>query len=92
MKKEYSKKEIKQLKARAHGLNVAVMVGKNEVSQSVLDQINQSLETNELIKIKISCEDQQEFKVLLTQVVDNVEATLVNKVGHTAVLYREKSE
>ena len=92
MKKEYSKKEIKQLKARAHGLNVAVMVGKNEVSQSVLDQINQSLKTNELIKIKISCEDQQEFKVLLTQVVDNVEATLVNKVGHTAVLYREKSE
>ena len=88
--REYTKKELKQLKARAHSLNVAVMIGKNEVSESVMAQINQSLATNELIKIKINCDDQQEFKLLLDQVVKNVEAILVHKVGHTAMLFREK--
>ncbi len=90
--KEYSKKELKQLKARAHSLNVAVMVGKHEVTDSVIEQINQSLATNELIKIKINCEDQTEFKELLGRITQTVEAVLVHKVGHTAILYKEKQQ
>ena len=68
------------------------MVGQNGISEAVLKEIETTLDCHELIKIRIRCEDQSELKPLLDSIVQQVNAALVQVVGHTVTLYREGTE
>lgn len=85
-------RQRKYLKGLAHPLQPVVYIGQNGVSDSVLNEVNQTLHARELIKIRIRCDDQLEFKNLSDQLADKADANLVQAIGHTVVLYRQSKD
>ncbi len=92
MKKKLSSKQIKYLRGRAHHLNPVVIVGQYGVTESVLKEVETTLNHHELIKVQLRCDDQTELRELMERITDGVKATLVQVIGHKAVLYRPSSE
>ena len=47
-----------------------------------------ALEQHELIKVKIAAEDREVRDAMIGELAQRVDAALVQRIGHTAVLYR----
>jgi RNA-binding protein len=85
-------KQKRHLRGLGHHLNPVVQIGKDGVSDTLLTEIDRSLEAHELIKIKAleSCED--DIKDIAQQISRGSKAELVQTLGHTALLYRQRKE
>lgn len=82
-------KQKKFLKGEAHHLPVMVQVGKNGCSESVIKQIDTSLKDHELIKIKVTAEDQSDFKETAEVLASKVDGILVHTIGHVAIMFKQ---
>lgn len=78
----------KRLRNVAHTLNPIVTVGGNGLSENVQLEVDRALEDHELIKVKFAVGDRDLKRDLIKQLVDIVEAQLVQEIGNIAVLYR----
>lgn len=85
-------KQKSHLRGLAHSLSALVQVGKQGVTEGVVDQIDRCLDAHELIKIKLEVDDQNEFRDVLDELCREVGASLVQTIGHTAVFYRPSKE
>jgi len=90
--KKLSNKQISHLRGLAHKLSAVVQVGKNGVTEAVIKDMELKLSQHELIKAKLSCGDQEEFKALVAQITESLNAQLVQAIGHTVVLYKAHPE
>ncbi|WP_320821466.1 ribosome assembly RNA-binding protein YhbY [Reinekea sp.] len=79
----------KSLRTIGHQLNPVVTVAENGLSATVLAEIDRALNDHELIKIKIVTEDRDNKKALIAEVVKQTNATLVQTIGHIALLLRK---
>ncbi|MBA3929874.1 MAG: ribosome assembly RNA-binding protein YhbY, partial [Xanthomonas sp.] len=50
------------------------------------------LEQHELVKVKVIGEDRDARDAMIADLADRTEAALVQRIGHTAVLYRPSKE
>lgn len=89
---EITGKQKKYLKGLAHKLSPVVIVGNKGVSEAVLKEIDATLEAHELIKIRVRCDDQVEFKATVVEIQEKASAALIQTIGHSVVLYREAKE
>lgn len=81
----------KKLKRLAHNLTPRVQVGKNGVTDTVVEAVREALDAHELIKIKfIGNKDQK--KELTAQIEEETESALVAIIGHVAILYRQQED
>lgn len=87
-----SNKQVKYLKSLAHKLQPVVSIGQNGVTEPVMNEVEQTLLAHELIKLKIRCDDQDEFQALTREVLSQTNAELVQSIGHTIVLFRSSDE
>ena len=87
-----SGKEKRALRARAHHLNPVVSIGAAGVSDGVLAEIHGALAHHELVKLRIAAEDREERAALIARICEKTNAELIQRIGHTAVIYRERSE
>lgn len=79
------------LRREAHALRPIVQVGKNGLSDAIIDGTAQALESHELIKVKFM-DAPEERKALAQELAENVMAELVAVVGNIAILYRQSSD
>ena len=78
----------KYLRGVAHSYKPQVQIGKEGLSENVLDAIATALEAHELIKVKIAAErDVREQFVPVIE--DRLKCECVGTVGRMAILYRE---
>jgi RNA-binding protein len=82
----------KRLRTRAHTLNPIVMVGGNGLTENVQLEVDRALEDHELIKVKFAVGDRDLKRELIKELVDVVEAELVQEIGNVAVLFRASDE
>ena len=90
MSVEISEREKKALRGRAHSLKPVVLIGKEGLSDSVVAAVDSALSTHELIKVKLlqNClDDKTEVANALSE---RLVAGLVQRIGKTIVLYRER--
>lgn len=81
----------KHLRGLAHHLKPVVQVGKNGVTDSVLELIRQALDDHELIKVRLA--DPQGRKRQLAEVIaDRTGGAWVGLVGKVVTLYRRHSD
>jgi RNA-binding protein len=74
----------KKLRAEAHTLKPVVMIGQSGLTAAVLAEIEQALNTHELIKVKI----RDERKLISEKICTDTGAELIQAIGQIAVIYR----
>ncbi len=77
-----------QLKARAHALNPAVMIGNAGLTEAVLKEISLSLKAHELIKIRVMNDQRPAREAMLETICSQLNATPVQHIGKILVVYR----
>ncbi|MGD8558173.1 MAG: ribosome assembly RNA-binding protein YhbY [Gammaproteobacteria bacterium] len=87
-----SAKQKKFLKARAHKLKPVVIVGAAGVTESVISEIDSSIEHHELMKVRLNTGTRDEQQAMIDTICDAVHAQCVNTIGHVAIFYRPAKE
>jgi RNA-binding protein len=77
----------KKLRAEAHTLKPVVMIGQSGLTAAVLAEIEQALDSHELIKVKIRAE-REERKLISEKICTDTGAELIQTIGQIAVIYR----
>jgi len=85
-------KQKRYLRGLGHNLKPVIVVGKGELSESLLRETGEALETHELVKVKIleSCMlDRNEVSKGLSEACS---ADVAQVLGRTILLYRRSKE
>jgi RNA-binding protein len=77
----------KKLRAEAHALKPVVMIGQSGLTVAVLAEIEQALNSHELIKVKIRAE-RDERKQISEKICAETGAEIIQSIGQIAVIYR----
>ena len=80
--------QIRELKKLAHPLKPVVIVGQHGLSESVLAEIDSTLDIHERIKVKLAGADKEDREELSGAIVEHLSATLVQIIGRVAIFYR----
>jgi RNA-binding protein len=85
-------KERAALRAQAHALDAAVHVGHQGLTPTVAQTIDDCLRTRELVKIQFTRTADLDVKQTANELSAKLNADVVQVIGRTATLYREKEE
>ena len=77
----------KKLRAEAHTLKPVVMIGQSGLTTGVLAELDQALNTHELLKVRIRAE-RDERKLITEKICADSGAELIQSIGQIAVIYR----
>jgi RNA-binding protein len=81
-------KQRRFLRSEAHALNPVVVVGKEGLSETVLEAIKEALLAHELIKVRILDNAPLERQEFADQLPPLVKAELAGLIGRVVVLYK----
>ncbi len=81
----------RELKARAHKLAPVVLIGGTGLSTQVLAEIDRSLKSHELIKVRVNAE-RAVRDAAFQEICRQTGAQPVQHIGKILVLFREKPE
>lgn len=82
----------RELKARAHSLKPVVLIGASGLTPTVVAEIDRSLKSHELIKVRASGIDRGAREALLAEVCLRTGAEPVQQIGKILVIFRETPE
>lgn len=85
-------KQRQFLKGLAHALSPIVRVGKGGVTDSVIAETRKSLDSHELIKVRIDVDESAGRKALADQLAGATDSHIAGTIGKIAILYRERDE
>jgi RNA-binding protein len=88
--KELTTPERQALKARAHGLRPAVLVGAGGLTPPVVAEVDRALKAHELIKLRVAGEGRDARERLLGELCAATGASPVQHIGKMLVIYREE--
>ncbi|MFK3650563.1 ribosome assembly RNA-binding protein YhbY [Lysobacter enzymogenes] len=80
------------LRGQAHDLKAMLQVGGKGVTDALIAEIDLALEHHELIKVKVGAEDRETRDAVIGGIAERTGAALVQRIGHTAVLYRPSKD
>lgn len=89
--KELKGSDRKQLRAMAHALQPVCYVGKNGLTDALLDSVRAALADHELIKVKF-IDGKEQRKALSEKIAVETDSNLVGLIGNIAILYREQPD
>ena len=80
-------KQKRELRKMAHHLNPIFQVGKEGVTENMLEGIDQAIVKHELIKVKVleSCEE--DTRIVALKISEYTKAEVAQIIGRTIVLY-----
>lgn len=76
------------LRAQAHSLNPVVLIGDAGLTEAVMKEIERSLNSHELIKIKVAGGDHKQREEMLAEICNTLEAAPAQHIGKTLVIYK----
>lgn len=85
-------KQRAYLRGLAHSLSPIVRVGKAGVTDSVIAETRNSLDSHELITVRIEVEAGSERRELAGRLAEATDAQIAGTIGKIAILYRERDE
>ncbi len=88
---ELTVKQKLYLKSRAHNLKPVVMVGQKGITDNLIKEADNALNTHELIKIKIAGE-RETREAVAAEIAARTNSGLVQIVGGNATLFRKRKE
>lgn len=82
--------ERRALKALAHALSPVVMIGEAGLSAGVIKELEQGLNSHELIKVKVFSDAREARETMLAEICRQLKAAPVQHIGKILVIYRPK--
>jgi len=82
----------KHLRGLGHALKPTIMVSGSGLSESLLAEYETTLAHHELIKVSVRVGDRKARNAIIEKLCTVGSATLVQRVGNMALLYRENPE
>lgn len=80
------------LRGQAHDLKAMLQVGGKGITDALVAEVDLALEHHELIKVKVGATDRDERDAMIGELTDRTGSALVQRIGHTAVLYRPSKD
>ena len=80
------------LRGQAHDLKAMLQVGGKGITDALVAEIDLALEHHELIKIKVGATDREARDAMIGELAERTEAAVVQRIGHTAVIYRPSTD
>lgn len=90
--KNLTPSQVKFLRGIAHGLNPIIIIGSKGVTESLMQELESSLEHHELLKIKIAIGEKDDRKEIIEHIVAQTKSQLVQSIGKTCVIFRAKKQ
>jgi RNA-binding protein len=87
---ELTSAERKDLRGKAHALKPLVQIGSAGLSDAVLAQIDEALDSHGLIKVRL--QEPEDKKAAAAELAERSGAALCGLVGHTVILFRPTSD
>lgn len=85
-------KQRSYLKSLAHNIDPIFQIGKNGLSDNFIKQVEEALETRELIKIKILQNSILDPTEVANEIAEKLDAEYVQSIGSKFVLYKESKD
>ena len=85
-------KQRQYLKGLAHPLSPVVRVGKGRLTPAIVAETGRSIESHELIKVRIESDDAAERRDIATRLAAETSSELAATIGKLAILYRAREE
>lgn len=85
-------KQKRDLKALASQLTIKYQIGKNEISDSLIDVLNKALTAHELIKIDVMKGCSLPIMEVALDITNKLNAELVHVMGRVIILFRRNKE
>jgi len=84
------KEKLYRLKAEANQLSPILNVGKNGVTDTLIEELNKQIKANRLVKVRVlkSAEEGKDLKAIAEELAAATRSTLIEVRGRTVVLYR----
>lgn len=83
-----SSAQARFLRGQAHDLKAMLQVGEKGITPALISEVSAALEHHELIKLKVAGADRDQRDAMIAELATQTGATLVQRIGHVAVLYR----
>lgn len=81
----------KKLRSLAHHLDPVCYIGKNGLTDAVIESVCQALADHELIKVRF-VDKKDERKTLAPELAEKSDSHLAGLIGNVAILYKEQSD
>lgn len=85
-------KQRSYLRKLSHGIRPVLQIGKEGVSEKFINQFEETIELNELIKISVLENSGLDTKEAANEVIAKTNAEYVQAIGRKIVLYKESKE
>lgn len=84
------KEKIYQLRTEATKIKPILNIGKNGITESVVEEVKKQVKANRLIKIKMlkTSAEGEDIKASAEKLAEATKTTLIDVRGSTVVLYR----
>lgn len=89
---ELTSKRRAYLRKRAHDLDALVRIGKDGISENLIQSILDAIESRELIKVKILQNCEEEKMEIMEQLSQCKEFEVVGIIGRTIILFKENKD
>lgn len=89
--KSLTGEEKRSLKAQAHHLKPVVLIGRNGITDSLIEATAKALDDHELIKLKF-IDFKEEKKELLEEIASRTASHVITLIGNTAIVYKQNKD
>ncbi len=83
-------KQRSYLKSLAHHIDATVFIGKGGVSENIIKEMDNYLEANELMKVKLQDGSELDPRETANSLLETLNAEFVQAIGKKFTLYRQK--
>lgn len=85
-------KQRSYLRKMGQELDPVVFIGKNDVTETVIKELDKNLTAHELVKVKIQEGSILDAKPVANELAEMLDAEFVQAIGRKFVLYRQAPE
>jgi RNA-binding protein len=89
---ELTTKRRQEFRGQAHSLKPIIWIGGKGLTPEVHNEIEQALETHQLIKIKINDHDRDAIKAMVPEICGTHLAEHIQTLGHVITIWRKKKK
>lgn len=87
-----NKAQRKHLASLSHSRKPIVRVGQNGLSDNIFQELENALNTHELVKVKITSADRDARHAIIDTFQQTCSCECIQKIGHTATLFRRNNK